>query len=338
MLKLRSKGTDVHNSCLQTGSPTAKSPSLRSFIVERPLSMDEGPIVFPTVDLKFTAIADNDLDHPTAETVVESEYASDTLTNSFTTAATDITIEAPDASPERPSAPERQRSVRFRSRVRITSGLNRQRHRHLSPSSDSQTRNEGDARAELDKHADPSPSISSAQRPIPSRRRSSDLISESSLSGSSSSSISAPLRTQEDESTKSRWGPLGQRVNYLRYKKPRTAKKPGVRDEVLEKFKRRQYDERWEGHCVYPGCTCGGMNPHVGERTPLVGGSSLRAHGYVVGEGVQGCSDDSDSENDLEMRLNREIDLIFGKWPGRLLNRHVRVAAYFIYKVNLLTL
>lgn len=31
---------------------------------------------------------------------------------------------------------------------------------------------------------------------------------------------------------------------------------------------------------------------------------------------------DGDEESE-EMRLNKEIDIVFGKWPSRLLNRHV---------------
>ena len=77
------------------------------------------------------------------------------------------------------SIPERQNRVRFRSRVRIASGLNRHRHSlhgvdYLSP----------------------------------------DYSPESSVSGSPSSSISVPLRTHTDEQVgKPGWGTLGQRVS-----------------------------------------------------------------------------------------------------------------------------
>jgi len=77
------------------------------------------------------------------------------------------------------SPPERSSRVRFRSRVRIGSGLNRHRHKYL--------------RVDY---------LSSDFSPAPS------------LSGSSSSSMSAPLRTQTDEQVgKPGWGTLGQRVS-----------------------------------------------------------------------------------------------------------------------------
>jgi len=75
--------------------------------------------------------------------------------------------------------PERQNRVRFRSRVRIASGLNR--HRHSL---------EGVDYLNL------------------------DYSPESSISGSPSSSISVPLRTPIDEQVgKPGWGTLGQRVS-----------------------------------------------------------------------------------------------------------------------------
>jgi len=85
-----------------------------------------------------------------------------------------------DQEPDSPhSIPERQNRVRFRSRVRIASGLNRHRHSlegvdYLSP----------------------------------------DYSPDSSISGSPSSSISVPLRTHSDEQVgKPGWGTLGQRVS-----------------------------------------------------------------------------------------------------------------------------
>lgn len=136
----------------------------------------------------------------------------------------------------------KNRSVRFRSRVRITSGLPR-------------------------RHA--------ADRVTP----------DSSLSSSPSSSISAPLRCREDDvnTDSSPWGPLGLRVKHM-----------GQRP-------RRQAADK-------------GVDPS--ERSPLMPPSRRF---YSI--------DQDEHYNyfaylDDETRLNREIDLAFGTWPGRLLNRH----------------
>jgi hypothetical protein len=40
---------------------------------------------------------------------------------------------------------------------------------------------------------------------------------------------------------------------------------------------------------------------------------------YVEGEGVQDALNSEEDDAD-DARLSREIDLLFGKWPGRLLN------------------
>ena len=82
--------------------------------------------------------------------------------------------------PESPySIPERQNRVRFRSRVRIASGLNRHRH-----------------------------SLQGVDYLTP------DYSPDSSISSSPSSSISVPLRTPIDEQVgKPGWGTLGQRVS-----------------------------------------------------------------------------------------------------------------------------
>lgn len=65
-------------------------------------------------------------------------------------------------------------------------------------------------------------------------------------------------------------------------------------------------------------------NPN--ERTLLL--QSPMRPTYVQGDGVQYHRRvyDSDRDGEDEARLNREIDLVFGKWPGRLLNRNVRTA------------
>ncbi|KAF9004163.1 hypothetical protein BDZ89DRAFT_1145749 [Hymenopellis radicata] len=143
------------------------------------------------------------------------------------------------------------RSVRFRSRVRITSGVHRHIHRSRSD-------------------------LSTAR--------------ESDLSSSPSSSISAPLRTRDDE-VSSPWGPLGQRVRIMSSRRPR---RPST------------YQQQ------------------VNERTPLVYNHSAPKTPFY------GDDDDDFDDNfyasphteDADARLNREIDVAFGPWPGRLLNRH----------------
>lgn len=97
--------------------------------------------------------------------------------------------------------------VRFRPRVRITSGINRHRHSRYSTT--------GLGRISLSR--------------------------ESSPDSSRSSSISAPLRSRsDDESNKPGWGPLGQRVALLSYNSPRRWSK----DRRRRKRQARPLDER----------------------------------------------------------------------------------------------
>jgi len=150
------------------------------------------------------------------------------------------------------SPPERSSRVRFRSRVRIGSGLNRHRHKHLGVDY-----------------------LSSDFSPAPS------------LSGSPSSSISAPLRTQTDEQVgKPGWGTLGQRVS------------------MFAKVNMEQRRSREQASSFRTGVEPGGFRgeqviPYsyyvqVDEETPLLSGFS---------------HSDSTAE-----------DKVFGPWPGRLAN------------------
>jgi hypothetical protein len=158
----------------------------------------------------------------------------------------------------------RHSRVRFRSRVRITSGFSH-------------------------------------------HRRRSDV--GSSRSGSPSSSISAPLRSHSDDGTNS-WGTLGQRVGLLALQK---------RILGLPKAKRRQKG------LVVPSI-------YVDERTPLR--NSFNNSPYVAGEGVQeGVVFDEDSDDE---RLSQEVDDVFGKFPGRLLNYHVSSFAVAIHHIPLI--
>jgi len=178
-----------------------------------------------------------------------------------------------DQEPDSPhSIPERPNRVRFRSRVRIASGLNRRRH----------TQQEVDY---VSPHYSP----------------------ESSISGSPSSSISVPLRTPTDEQVgKPGWGTLGQRVSLF-------AKGQ------MERSHRREQGERLglEASSFRKGVQIGGFEggeapvipyyPQINEETPLLLSSTRNGS----------CSDVT---REGEASQLREIDMVFGPWPGRLAN------------------
>ncbi|TRM62944.1 hypothetical protein BD626DRAFT_497060 [Schizophyllum amplum] len=160
--------------------------------------------------------------------------------------------------PSSPTADSKKRSIRFRSRVRIASGVRRH---FVLP--------------------DTPPAAFRARSPS-----SSSTISDS-------SSITAPLRWRDGEKSlrdRPGWGTLGQRVSLL-------AGGSGRRQQ-------RQGDEG-EGEGA-------GRPPTVHEGTPLMQ-SAIPTRRYIY-------ADDSEDNEDDEDRLRREIDLVFGKWPGRLLN------------------
>lgn len=146
--------------------------------------------------------------------------------------------------------------VRFRSRVRITSGFNR-------------------------------------------HRRTGDPEDISSRSSSRSSSISAPLRSHAENRTTA-WGTLGQRVGLLSLQK-KIINSP-------------QLQQRQNKHIRFMT-----PNDNTDERTPLRGSSNLVAYGE--GESIQ--AGDNPDEDETNNRLSKEVDKIFGKFPGRLLNYHV---------------
>ncbi|TFK40940.1 hypothetical protein BDQ12DRAFT_415408 [Crucibulum laeve] len=150
--------------------------------------------------------------------------------------------------------PQRSSRVRFRSRVRITSGINR--HKHKSPSHFH--------------HVD------------------SDYFAfsrASSMSGSPSSSISAPLRSRmDDEIAKPGWGTLGQRVGLF-----------------ARNSQQRKVNGRANSFRKYPAH----LESDANDQTPLMRSTTLRTY-----------------EREEETRLSREIDMVFGPWPSRLLNHH----------------
>lgn len=153
--------------------------------------------------------------------------------------------------------------VHFRSRVRITSGLH----------STSRSRNRGST----GRNSTADDGIGTAN---------------TSASGSPSSSISAPLRYQADESNV--LGPLGKRINSL----------------ALTRNKRNGHLRRM------------GINSSVSERTPFLRASEYgpvpnythhrRERGRIAGEG---------DDQDLARGLKHEEDVMFGRWPWRIFNR-----------------
>jgi len=155
-----------------------------------------------------------------------------------------------DATPTEDIPGSRLSRVRFRSRVRITSGLHHHHRRRVSTSS--------------------------------------------SLTSSPSSSISAPLRSPGTETPG--WGTLGQRVGIFAF----SNKQGGASH---NKRRSRQ-----------------GVAGEPTERTSLLFSTPPS---YTDGDSYNDENGESyNSESDEEAILSRQIDNIFGKWPGRLLNRH----------------
>lgn len=172
----------------------------------------------------------------------------------------DDVLETPLTESEEPPM-ERRSRVRFRSRVRITSGLNRRRHHHHHSKI-------------LTGDRDPSYMSFSPS---------------SSFSGSPSSSISAPLRSHaDDEIGKPGWGTLGQRVALLAHGGASRKKTRDNRDTASN-----------------------AKNSEISERSPLM--TRCQLHG----------EQEYDFDQDEGARLAREIDQVFGPWPGRLLNHNV---------------
>ncbi|KAM6498307.1 hypothetical protein JOM56_006255 [Amanita muscaria] len=125
----------------------------------------------------------------------------------------------------------------------------------------------------------------------------------SSLASSPAPSIYAPLRSESDDEH-SRWGSLGRRVNGsgVGKKKDRKLRETTERGRQMQICQYRRYGDDKQGQ-------------H--ERTPLIGHTVPSTHELqnMVG-GV----------HDVEVRTRQsgdEIDLIFGTWPRRLINRYV---------------
>ncbi|KAI6137048.1 hypothetical protein F5141DRAFT_1209354 [Pisolithus sp. B1] len=142
-------------------------------------------------------------------------------------------------------------------------------------------------------------------------RRLSDGLSSnaSSVSGSPSSSISAPLRTHDDNSEGSKgWGPLGRRVNFLVSQGTGARRsRTGAKDAGSGKS-RKMYSSS--------------LADSVDERSPLV--SFYTGYLYTTVDRNEVLHPDQNVECE-QLRRGQVIDATFGEWPWRLLNRHVRV-------------
>ncbi|KAG1777281.1 hypothetical protein EV702DRAFT_270244 [Suillus placidus] len=132
------------------------------------------------------------------------------------------------------------------------------------------------------------------------RRRLSDGLPSgaSSISGSPCSSISAPLRSANAASSKGR-GPLGQRVSILASQ--------NYTSEPSSPTRRRKTRHRSNPPEPY--------HSSVNEHTPLLRPSCRYSY-------ARGYNEDNIVDEDVERQRERVIDETFGKWPGRLLNRH----------------
>ncbi|KAF9229807.1 hypothetical protein BS17DRAFT_41743 [Gyrodon lividus] len=141
------------------------------------------------------------------------------------------------------------------------------------------------------------------------RRRLSDVglsSNASSISGSPASSISAPLRTHNTASSKG-WGPLGSRVSLLASQTavPQTPGRTVCMDDGVRHGRRKHS----RSSCDYG---------TVDERTRLA--TSANGGSYTANRS-EGDSRQRDSERGRQRR-EQIVDQAFGKWPGRLLNRH----------------
>ena len=192
--------------------------------------------------------------------------------------------------------------VRFRSRVRITSGL--PRHRHSTSTSNG----------------------------LPTSSTS------SSASGSPSSSISAPLRWQADENTT--WGPLGRRLsayahtNRWQRRSPATGRSP--KQAPRTKTPRSSTDERapllspGRKRVSYVDSGLDGGGVADDERAPR----GILVHSNYV------SLDDDDDEVSEEERVRRaaawksEEEAMFGKWPWRIFNKQVSSRIFFFTSIS----
>ncbi|TFK76649.1 hypothetical protein BDN72DRAFT_1609 [Pluteus cervinus] len=230
-----------------------------------------------------------------------------------------------DTSAETLDVPKRPLHIRFRSRVRIASGLPKKPHRTkpklsirphaMSDANDADGEREGDGDV-----LNP--------RSVASCNTSSD---EDDGEGylSSSSSISAPL-CLNPENRPSTLGTLGQRIG--RYAEARRTRYQS--DE--ERRKSTTGRDYWQGVGYGPPSPSSpdspyaahayGSNSSEGERSPLISRRRPYSPSSFYGYRRYGTSMDYEEWNDSEVEedavLAKQIDFAFGTWPGRILNYH----------------
>lgn len=161
-----------------------------------------------------------------------------------------------DATPDLILSPSRQRTVRFRSRVRITSGVH--------------------------------------------------SVSTSSSCGSRSSSISVPLRGTHEPTASTSTAPINGWLTNL--SSPRNASR----------------DQR--------GKSIGPSSAYVDERTPFASANHPGSRRSYTEQSEDDIEDEDEDEIDRLRAAARksEEEVMFGKWPWRLLNRHVRPSRTFV--------
>ncbi|KAH0838709.1 hypothetical protein J3R83DRAFT_7039, partial [Lanmaoa asiatica] len=148
------------------------------------------------------------------------------------------------------------------------------------------------------------------------RQRLSDGLSStaSSISGSPSSSISAPLRTHHTGNNG--WVPLGGRVNLLASPAAPVAPR---RSEYASSGKGNGSGSGYENARKRSARSSQVfLDDDVDEHTHLM--TSATRHSYVENQQAHDrYHDDGERERWWREQL---VDEVFGKWPGRLLNRH----------------
>ena len=160
--------------------------------------------------------------------------------------------------------------VRFRSRVRITSGLNGHRHK---------------ARAGEDRSV---------------------YSTSSSASCSRSSSLSAPLRNEEEDWAGQRGlGTLGQRVAIM------------AQSHAQRRQQRALREQEFFAKSTQLGINFTSNEYDADERSPL---TKTASYLYMTPDNPNDSNPSVDRGADS---LARDIDLIFGPWPTRLWNHHV---------------
>lgn len=240
-----------------------------------------------------------DEDSDSDPTDPERESGTSKLMESHTTETTEPDDGAVPASLTRPTR------IRFRSRVRITSGLNRRRQSFI-PGADSKT---------------------STLRSTNDGGGYFCYTPSSSISGSPSSSISAPLRSRtDDEADRPGWGPLGQRVNMFA-KKDRIKKRFGSTSDDGQSWTRNRHPSLEDLAPSRRG------RVEMTEASPLLTASQGKRGSRVCPHGQRRKCYCVDCSSRLSMKRTLspdEMDQMFGSWPGRILNYQVFFPLCFV--------